>query len=54
MRVALIALLFAGPAFAQDQSPVVGAACGPKGVSFTEKKDDSRHTATQPEPGKAH
>jgi hypothetical protein len=53
MRVALLALLFAGSAFAQDQSAVPGVACGPKGVSFAVKQDDSRHTLAQPEPGKA-
>jgi hypothetical protein len=53
MRVTLIALLFAGSAFAQDQSAVAGAACGPQGVSFNVKHDDSPHTLAQPEPGKA-
>ena len=53
MRVALIALLFAGPAFAQDQSAVPGGACGPKSVSFAVKQDDSQRTLAQPERGKA-
>jgi hypothetical protein len=53
MRVALIALLFAGPVFAQDQSAVVGSACGPKGVILAVKQDDSRHTLAHPESEKA-
>jgi hypothetical protein len=53
MKVVLMLLLLAGSAFAQDQSAVDGASCGPRGVSFAVKQDDSRQTLSQPEPGKA-
>jgi hypothetical protein len=53
MKVAIIAMLFAAPAFAQGQSAGLPAACGPGDVSFKVKLDDSQHTLTQPEPGKA-
>jgi len=52
MKVALIALLFAAPAFAQAP-PASTAACGPENVSFKVKLDNSQHTLTQPDPGKA-
>ena len=42
-------------AFAQDPAAVSAAevACGPKGVNFDVKDDDSEHTSKQPEAGKA-
>jgi hypothetical protein len=53
MKVALVALLFAASAFAQAQSVVATAACGPKDAGFIAKLDNSQHSLTQPEPGKA-
>jgi hypothetical protein len=42
-------------AFAQDPAAVSAAeaACGPKGVNFDVKDDNSQHTVGQPEAGKA-
>ena len=42
-------------AFGQDQEAVSAAesACGPKGVNFDVKDDNSQHTVGQPEAGKA-
>jgi len=53
MKVAVIALLFAAPAFAQAPPAASTAACGPGNVSFRVKLDDSQHTPAQPDPGKA-
>ena len=53
MKTALIALLFAASAFAQEPSAGVASACGPKDGSFNVKLDESQHTLEQPEPGKA-
>jgi hypothetical protein len=53
MKSALIALLFAASAFAQEPSAVATAACGPKDASFDVKLDKTQHTLAQPEPGKA-
>jgi|SRR5580692_1636598 hypothetical protein len=53
LRVSFVALLFAGSALAQNQSPVVAAACGPNSVAFAVKLDESRQTLAEPEPGKA-
>jgi hypothetical protein len=53
MKVALIALLFAAPAFAQAPPAASTVACGPENVSFKVKLDDSQHTLVQPDPGKA-
>jgi hypothetical protein len=53
MKIALIALLFAASAYAQQSSAGVASACGPKDVSFDVKLDHSQHTLAQPEPGKA-
>lgn len=53
MKVALIALLLAGTAFAQNPSAVVPSACGPENVSFKVKLDDTQHAMAQPEAGKA-
>jgi hypothetical protein len=53
MKAALVALLFAASALAQDSSGRVAPACGPKNVSFDVKADASQHAPAQPEPGKA-
>jgi hypothetical protein len=53
MKVALVALLFAAAALAQDSPGRVAPACGPKDVNFNVKVDASHHTLTQPEPGKS-
>jgi hypothetical protein len=46
-------ILFAASAFAQDQSAVAAAACGPKDTSFDVKLEKSQHTLEAPEAGKA-
>jgi hypothetical protein len=53
MKVALIALLLAAPAFSQAPPAASTAGCGPANVSFKVKLDDPHHTLAQPEPGKA-
>jgi hypothetical protein len=61
MRAALALILFIlvfmlkTAAFAQDPAAISAAqaACGPKGVKFDVKDDDSQHTVGQPEAGKA-
>jgi hypothetical protein len=53
MRIALIMMFLAASAFAQDQSAVAKAACGPNDTDFEVKLDKSKHALTQPEPGKA-
>jgi hypothetical protein len=53
MRSALIVLLLATCAFAQERSAIEAAACGPKSASFDVKRDESQHALSQPEPGKA-
>jgi hypothetical protein len=53
MKVALVALIFAAPAFAQTLPPASTAACGKPYVSFKVKLDESQHTLMQPDPGKA-
>ncbi|MFZ0773342.1 MAG: DUF2846 domain-containing protein [Candidatus Sulfotelmatobacter sp.] len=54
MKSALVLMLLAVSAFAQDHSPFVpGAACGPRGTTFGVKRDESQHALAQPEPGKA-
>ena len=53
MKIALVIMFLAASAFAQDQSAVAAAACGPKDTDFEIKVDKSQHTLTQPEPGKA-
>lgn len=51
MRIALAIVFLAASAFAQAQSST--AACGPKDTDLEVKLDKSKHTLTQPEPGKA-
>lgn len=53
MRIALVIMLLVASAFAQVQSAVATAACGPDDVDFEIKLDKSKHALTQPEPGKA-
>jgi hypothetical protein len=53
MRIALVIMLLAASAFAQDQSAVAKAACGPSDTDFEIKLDKSKHALTRPEPGKA-
>jgi hypothetical protein len=55
MKAALVVILFAASAFAQDQSAIAAAeaACGPKNVNFDVKQDATQHPTPQPEPGKA-
>lgn len=53
MKVVLIALLFAAPAYAQAPPAASPAACGPNNVSFNVKLDESQHALAKPEPGKA-
>lgn len=50
MRLAIVMLLLATAALAQDQLP---AACGPRDVNFNVKLDKSQHTTGQAESGKA-
>jgi hypothetical protein len=53
MRIGLVIIFLAASAFAQDQSAVAKAACGPDDVDFEIKLDKSKHGPTPPEPGKA-
>jgi len=53
MKIALVVLLLAASAFAQDSAAAVESACGQKDGRFNVKLDESQHTLTQPEPGKA-
>jgi hypothetical protein len=53
MRIGLVIIFLAASAFAQDQSAVAKAACGPDDVDFEIKLDKSKHGLTPPEPGKA-
>jgi hypothetical protein len=55
LRTALIALLFASPAFAQDSTvnPLAAAGCGPNEIHFDVKTDKNQHPTAQPDPGKA-
>lgn len=55
MRTLLLLLLTTIATFAQDPSAISSAeaACGPKGVNFDIKDDNTQHTVEQPEPGKA-
>src|SRR5277367_43952 len=51
----LPAILFASPAFAQDQAAAARAAsgCGPNQIDFDVKTDNKQHPLPQPESGKA-
>lgn len=45
MKSALVLILFAASAFAQDQSAIAAAqaACGPKNVKFDARQDTTQH-----------
>jgi len=55
LRTALIALLFASPAFAQDSTvnPLAAAGCGANEIHFDVKTDKRQHPTAQPDAGKA-
>jgi hypothetical protein len=53
MKIALVALLFAASALAQDPAATLPAACGPMDTVFNAKLNKSQHTLAQPEAGKA-
>lgn len=55
MKIALVLVLFAACAFAQDPAAiaVATAGCGPKDVRFDAKEDATQHPVPQPESGKA-
>lgn len=55
MRTALVFLFLASSALAQSQpnSLSPAASCGPGDVKFDVKLDNSQHSLTQPEPGRA-
>jgi hypothetical protein len=53
MKIALIALLFAASAFAQNAPVSPAASCGPGNVNFKVKLDSTIHTPVEPQPGKA-
>jgi len=53
MKIALVTLLFAASTFAQVAPPTPPAACGPPNVSFKVKLEETQHTLTPPDPGKA-
>jgi hypothetical protein len=55
LRTALLLLLFASPAFAQDPavSPIAAAGCGGNEVHFDVKTDKKQHPTAQPDAGKA-
>ncbi len=55
LRTALIALLFAAPALAQDSSAdlLAAAGCGANKIHFDVKTDKKQHPTAQPEAGKA-
>jgi hypothetical protein len=55
LRTALIALLFASPALAQDSAAtnLAAAGCGPNEVRFDVKTNKKEHPTAQPDAGKA-
>jgi hypothetical protein len=55
LRTALIVLLFASPAFAQDSTVdlLAAAGCGANEIHFDVKTDKKQHPTTQPDAGKA-
>ena len=55
LRTALIALLLAFPAFAQDSTvnPLAAAGCGANEIHFDVKTDKNQHPTAQPDAGKA-
>ena len=53
MRMFVLATLLTLSALAQIAPPSPTVACGHENVSFNVRQDDSGHTLTQPDPGKA-
>jgi hypothetical protein len=55
MKAALVVIIFAISALAQDQAALTAAeaACGPKNIRFDAAEDATKHPTPQPEPGKA-
>jgi hypothetical protein len=53
MKIAVVVLLLAASAFAQESAAAVTSACGQNDGTFNVKLDESRHPLAQPEPGKA-
>jgi hypothetical protein len=55
MKTALVVLLFAASAFAQDPAAIAAAesACGPQNAKFDVKPDALQHPSAQPVSGKA-
>jgi hypothetical protein len=53
MKIALVALLLAASALAQNAPAALPAACGYKDINFDVKVDDTQHTPMQPESGRA-
>jgi hypothetical protein len=55
LRTALVLLVFASPAFAQDSAAnaVAAAGCGPNEVRFDVKTNKKQHPTAQPNTGKA-
>lgn len=55
LRVALVALLFASSAFAQDSTanPLAAAGCGANEIHFDVKTNKKQHPTSQPDAGKA-
>jgi hypothetical protein len=55
IKTLLVVLLFAGPAWGQEQAAdaLAMAGCGPDKVKFEVKKDKKQHPTGQVEPGKA-
>jgi hypothetical protein len=55
VRIAIVLVLFAACAFAQDQAAVAAAeaGCGPTNVRFDAKEDTNQHPVPQPDSGKA-
>jgi hypothetical protein len=53
MRMILVVMLMTAFGAAQDQSSLATAACGKAGVTFDVKREESKHTVTPPDPGKA-
>jgi hypothetical protein len=53
MKSAVVVMLVAASAFAQNESAAFAAACGNNAVTFQVKRDESQHTFAQPETGKA-
>src|SRR5213078_5086753 len=55
LRTALVALLFASPAFAQDSTanPLAAAGCGANEIHFDVKTNKKQHPTSQPDADKA-